>query len=149
MGFLATILTTLLVGGGYMINLQFKLSADNSEFRELLKQHSAQLLTHEQRLAATDSDRVAVVDIKAQMKAIQDIHVASTETLNRRIDGQDERLQSHTHAIVTAEGLLNGISAKITEVVSEASANKVWHDAVNRRVEAAEKAIERLESKRR
>lgn len=148
MGFLATILTTLLVGGGYMITMQVQLSADNAEFREMLRQHSAQLTMHEKKLSEAESDRVMVVDMRSQLKGLQDVHVASMETLGRRIDGQDQRMQMHTQAIVTAEGLLNAISAKQTELVGDSAANRAWHDSINRRVDSVEKAIEQIYPKK-
>lgn len=146
MGALAALFTAVLGGTGWIIANQYRMIGEYASDREVLKQHGELLLKHDRMLIDHGSAIVTVSNLQTALSALKDVHAAGMDAVTRRADGLDARLQSHTHAIVTAEGLLNTLSAKLSDVAAGNAENKALHADINRRLDAIE---ERLKKPRR
>lgn len=146
MGALAALFTTVLGGTGWIIVNQYRMIGEYASDREVLRQHGEVLLKHDRMLIDHGSAIVTVSNLQTALSALKDVHAAGMDAASRRADGLDSRLQSHTHAIVTAEGLLNTLTTKVADALASSAANTAMHADVNRRLDAIE---ERLKKPRR
>lgn len=110
---------------GWMVKLQLDTLYTVSDIKSTINRHSEQIATQDRRITVQEATGQSILII------------------NDRLKMQEERLQEHTRAIVTAEGILHDMEKRLAAEEANTAANIANHIAIERWLSGIQNTIEK------